>query len=877
MARRDIKAGSAYVELYTKNSRFQRGLSEASKQLRQFAADVGAMGQALVTASAAMLIPVALSTKRFAEFDDKMREVKAVSQSTGAEFAKLTAQAKHLGASTSFTAVQVAGLMAELGRAGFSAAQIDKMTESVLNLARATSTDATMASGIMAASIRQFGLEAEDAARVSDALTVAANKSFNTVESLGESLSYAGPVAADFNMSIEETLAVLGALGNVGIQGSNAGTAVRRLLTLTGAEAKKLNEIFGVEFQDASQNARPLVDVMEDINNATKDLGTGARASKFNEAFGLLGITGASAISKNTVSVRELMTALEDADGVAAATAKEMDAGLGGTLRILYSAIEGVAIGIGDALAPELQKLGAWVTELAGDTLAWITANKETIVTMVKVAAGIGAVGAALMALAAIASGAAMALGLIAALASPLGLVVIALAAIVGTAVGMAILTRSTLDLADAMGKLREQGDQERASALATADRLKALSEQQSLTRQEMAEAGSIIDQLNEKYGELGFKIDENTGKLVTNADAFAALDSAMRKQSMKEVSSEITEATENIRKMESERKRLLNGDDAVWFGVDEEKVAEVTQAMVKQQAALEDLKKRHTDLGNEEAQYEVARLNREAGRDVPLPGTDRDNITGGAESDKKKKGKNESTATRIEEDKAALEEAMKSAEERQKRLDDIEEQIAAKRRKRHEQEIYEIQQIAKERRKLLDQQGGSAGEYLQVDADAAFDIAEVNRKHQKESADEAKRKADEQRKAARDAQAEIDSLKVDLDGSLSEQEKALAKLEIDKNKETSEAMAAGQDVQLVLQKFDLLRQTLQQGKQAAAGGSQESISGTFSAAAAEAQNRMGESIQVKQAKTLEEIRKALREQYEEQKRQRRARSRFKP
>ena len=49
-----------------------------------------------------------------------------------------------------------------------------------MNMARATGTDATQASGIMAATIRQFGMEAGEATRVADGLTAAANKSFNT-------------------------------------------------------------------------------------------------------------------------------------------------------------------------------------------------------------------------------------------------------------------------------------------------------------------------------------------------------------------------------------------------------------------------------------------------------------------------------------------------------------------------------------------------------------------------------------------------------------------------------------------------------------------------------------------------------------------------
>ena len=68
--------------------------------------------------------------------------------------------------------------MTELGRAGFKPDQIVEMTGAVMDMARATGTDATVASGIMAATIRQFGLEATDATRVADGFAAAANKTF---------------------------------------------------------------------------------------------------------------------------------------------------------------------------------------------------------------------------------------------------------------------------------------------------------------------------------------------------------------------------------------------------------------------------------------------------------------------------------------------------------------------------------------------------------------------------------------------------------------------------------------------------------------------------------------------------------------------------
>lgn len=374
-----VRAGRAFVELFANDAKLVAGLKAASAKLKAWGASIGAVGRQMAGIGVAAALPIGMAAKRFADFDDAMRAVQATTQADGAEFEALTAEAARLGRETSFTAVEVGNLMLELGRAGFTATQVQNMTGAVLDLARATGTEAAQAAGFMSSAIRQFGLDAKDAARVADVLTTGANKTFNTVAMLGEALTYAGPVAADFGMTIEDTVAVLGALGNMGIQGSNAGTAMRRMLILTGAEAEKVQQIFGVSAMDANGNARPLVDTMEALANATKNLGTAQRAQKFNELFGLLGITGASVIGKSIGSIRELKQTLLNAGGAAATTAKAMDAGLGGSIRLTISAIEGAAISVGKALAPALQLVGAALMDGLGRFSEWVSENEVVV------------------------------------------------------------------------------------------------------------------------------------------------------------------------------------------------------------------------------------------------------------------------------------------------------------------------------------------------------------------------------------------------------------------------------------------------------------------------------------------------------------------
>lgn len=389
-----IKAGSAYVEITANNQALIKGLNAAKRQLQDFGNATKLFGRQLLSMGTAASVPMAASIAMFTSFDDAIRSVRAVTQASEEDFKRLTHEAKRLGATTSFSASEVALLMTELGRAGFKPDQIIAMTGAVMDLARATGTDATLSAGFMSATIRQFGLAAQDATRVADGLTAAANKSFNSVESIGEALKYAAPVAADANMSLEETLAILGTLGNMGIQGSDAGTSLRRLLTLSAAEAQRFQQVFGVATTDAAGNLRPLIDVLGEVSQATKQLPTGERGAKFAEVFGMLGITSASAIGKSVADTRTLLDEIRGAGGVASASAKQMESGIGGSFRILKSSLEGVAIAIGEALNEPLKRMVDAASGAFSAIIRWIEKNHQALQTFGKVALGLITAGA---------------------------------------------------------------------------------------------------------------------------------------------------------------------------------------------------------------------------------------------------------------------------------------------------------------------------------------------------------------------------------------------------------------------------------------------------------------------------------------------------
>jgi len=375
---RSIRAGAAYVELTVRDSQLVKGLKRARARLKAFSAGVSDLGKKLLGISAIAAAPLALSARVFGGFADQMAEVRAVTGATEDEFHALTAEAKRLGRTTSFTARQVAQGMTELGRAGFKPKEIVASIGAILDLARGTATELGPAAEIAAAMLRGFNLEASKTGHVADVLITAANNSAQTLTDLGEAMKYVAPQAAEAGESIEDTAAALMVLANNGIKGTMAGTSLARAYKNLSRDAshKKLAEI-GVSAVDSAGNLRKVADILSDIGRATENMGSARRLSIFESLFG----RGQAAALKLAGGDKfdDMRKILDDVDGAARRTAETMDDTLGGSFRKLMSAVEGVQIAIGEALSPTLRKWMGELRGIAGGVTRFVKSHKALI------------------------------------------------------------------------------------------------------------------------------------------------------------------------------------------------------------------------------------------------------------------------------------------------------------------------------------------------------------------------------------------------------------------------------------------------------------------------------------------------------------------
>ena len=366
-----------------------KGISRQLKGLgnkidKQLTAELGgkmsSLGKTMSIGLTAPLVAFgALTLKTAADFESGMNKVEAVSGATGVEMGKLTGLAKELGSTTQFSASQAAGGMAFLSQAGFKANETISAMPGLLALAAAGSLELAEAADIASNIISGFGESASEASRVADVLAQTAASSNTSVTQLGQAMSFVAPVAKGVGLSIEETAAMIGKLGDAGIQSTRAGTGLRGMiaaLVKPSTEAQQVLDKLGVSVNDSTGKMRPLADILGEL---------GEKNDGFDAAANMVQIFGrevqASAMVLSGVGkegLDQFTVSLENAEGAAGTMAKTMMKGLKGALTEFKSAMEGLFIAMGDSglldiverLTDGVTKAVQWMSKLPAPVLA---------------------------------------------------------------------------------------------------------------------------------------------------------------------------------------------------------------------------------------------------------------------------------------------------------------------------------------------------------------------------------------------------------------------------------------------------------------------------------------------------------------------------
>lgn len=302
-----------------------------------------------------------ISTGR--EFDKVLGTLQAVTGSTADDMQVMKQRARELGQDTDLAATSAssaADAMLALARGGMTAQQAMDAAKGSIQLAGAAQIDAGQAAEIQISALNAFQLEASEAGHVADVLTNAANNSATSITDLAQSLKMAAPTASTLGMSLEDTNTMIGLFANMGVKGSDAGTAIRSsLLSMTAPskQAAQAMEELGLQAFDAQGQFVGMRSVFEQLEEAQQRLGSTEFTEKAARLFGREAIGFATTAATMGVKGWDDLRASMDKAGSAGETAKAAMAGLNSSFEKFQNSMEDLRLQIYEKISPSIATL----------------------------------------------------------------------------------------------------------------------------------------------------------------------------------------------------------------------------------------------------------------------------------------------------------------------------------------------------------------------------------------------------------------------------------------------------------------------------------------------------------------------------------------
>ncbi|MFN6825003.1 phage tail tape measure protein [Proteus mirabilis] len=356
-------------------------------------------GATMTATGAGMLYSAKQTLMPGYEFNVGMSKVQALTRldKNSDEFKMLREQARELGATTAFTANQVAQGQAFYAMAGFKPEQIKNAMPGTLAMSLAGDIDLGTTADIGSNILTGFKLDSDQMGRVSDVLVGAFTRSNTSLTMLGDTMKYVAPVASGLGVDLETAAAATGKLGDAGIQGSMAGTSLRailgRLAEPPKMAAKALEEL-GIKTRDAKGNLRDFPELLAELDKKTAKMGNAQRAGFFKHIAGEEAFSALSVLAEQAGKgeLQTLVANLKQAKGEAQKVAGTMTDNLSGDMKNLQSAWEDLGIQIFDGIDSPLRQISQNITRVISKVGVWMKENPELAKTLTMIGLAIAGI-----------------------------------------------------------------------------------------------------------------------------------------------------------------------------------------------------------------------------------------------------------------------------------------------------------------------------------------------------------------------------------------------------------------------------------------------------------------------------------------------------
>lgn len=298
-------------------------VKENSQNLRNWASNAKSTAVSVGGALATVGAGAGALVKKASDVQNKFIEVRNLMETAGegtrksvGNMNKMMSQAVTLSSKYGASQEEIGEQYEELIKRGYSGTAALGSMNSMLKASKASGDDFADVVRVSSTVMDSFGLRVENAnkmasnsARVNNAIASAADRTSTSFKDLGTGLAYVSGTAHNVGYSVEETAAALGELANRGMDGTRAGTGLRKVLTsLTGPteSAEKAFKNIGLSTKDFTDKKGDLLSidkVFQLINSHLSGKSGTEKAAFYKTVFGATGMEAAQDLANTAAEV----------------------------------------------------------------------------------------------------------------------------------------------------------------------------------------------------------------------------------------------------------------------------------------------------------------------------------------------------------------------------------------------------------------------------------------------------------------------------------------------------------------------------------------------------------------------------------------------
>ena len=280
---------------------------------------------------------------------------------------ELLEQAQAINLRNPLTAMDITSGQKFMAMAGMGFEQIKGAVEPAAQLAAIFNMPMGQKGGtadLMTNIMSMYNLDPSKAKSVADVLGVGVTSANTSMEDLAQAIKYSGATARMAGMDIKQHVAAIGVLGNSGIQGSMAGTAISNAINMFnkavsgsskgGAKVLKALGLDKESLTDAQGRLVPLAKLVQIISEKTKGLSSVDQYQVYFNLFGQRGIRAMYALVQDyehNNKYAEILGKLNQSEGWSQNTMEEKMKTPEGAILMMSSAFENLKVTGGAVLA----------------------------------------------------------------------------------------------------------------------------------------------------------------------------------------------------------------------------------------------------------------------------------------------------------------------------------------------------------------------------------------------------------------------------------------------------------------------------------------------------------------------------------------------